>query len=75
LIEVAGVTHYLVLGLSCRRIRDPAAHIPTPDDVLALLHRACTSTTTRLEALDGSAGATLPFRVVVLSDDTARLHP
>jgi hypothetical protein len=75
LIEVAGVTHYLVLGLSCRRIRDPADHVPTPDDVLLLLHRACTSATTRLEALDGSAAAgTLPLRVVVLSDDTVRLH-
>lgn len=75
LIEIAGVTHYLVLGLSCRRIRDPADHVPTPDDVLALLHRVCTSTTTRLEALDGSAvAAILPLRVVVLSDDTIRLH-
>lgn len=75
LIEVAGVTHYIVLGLSCRRIRDPADDVPTPDDVLALLHRACTSTTTRLEALDSSAAATrLPLRVVVLSDDTVRLH-
>jgi release factor glutamine methyltransferase len=58
LIEVAGVTHYLVLGLSCRRIRDSADDVPTPDDVLALLQRACISTTTRLEALDGSAAAT-----------------
>jgi release factor glutamine methyltransferase len=75
LIEVAGVIHYLVVGLSCRRILDSVDHVPTPDDVLALLHRACASTTTRLEGLDKpGAAATLAPRVVVLSDDTVRLH-
>ncbi len=76
LIEVAGVTHYLVLGLSCRRIRGPAEYVVTPDEILALLQRACASTTNRLEALDDFATATtLPLRVVVLSDDIVRHHP
>ncbi|TDV51886.1 methyltransferase family protein [Actinophytocola oryzae] len=73
LIELAGVTHYLVAGLSCQRVRDPADHVPTPDDILALLRLACTATTPCLETLDGTA--TFPVRVVVLSDDTVRLHP
>lgn len=75
LLDVHGVTHYLVMGLSCRRIRGSAEPGPTAEDVLALLHLACTSTTTRLEALDNaSLAGMVPLRVVTLSDTIGRHH-
>lgn len=75
LLEVRGVVHYLVVGFSCRRIQSAADRMPGPDDVLAMLRRACESDTTELEALDDSPVAGLmPLRILILRDELRRRH-
>lgn len=74
-----GVIQYLVVGLSCRRIQRTAGagreRGVTPDELLALLHRACQSQTPRLETLSASSVTwPVPIRILVLPDETRRHH-
>ncbi len=71
-----GPVHYIVVGLSCRRLAVPGgAGAVSPDDLLALLRLACRSTTVALEALDDpNFTYPVPVRVLVLPDEPGRLH-
>lgn len=74
-----GIIYYLIVGLSCRRIADTARGVlsPTlsPDELLELLHLACKSRTSSLEALDASlAPWPVPIRILVLPDEPFRHH-
>jgi SAM-dependent methyltransferase len=71
-----GAVHYIVVGLSCRRLADPGDTGPvSPDALLELLRLACQSRTVALETLD-TPGCTypVPVRVLVLPDEPGRLH-
>ncbi len=72
-----GAVHYIIVGLSCRRVATTGhgGRRIAPDDLLALLRLACGSATVALEALDGPGFAfPVPVRVLVLPDEPGRLH-
>jgi hypothetical protein len=74
-----GVVHYIVVGLSCRRLTDTgssgASGSLSPDALLDLLRLACRSSTVELELLDAPDFAyPVPVRVLVLADEPGRLH-
>jgi hypothetical protein len=74
-----GVVHYIVVGLSCRRLTDTgtsgAAGSVSPDALLQLLRLACRSSTVALELLDAPDFTySVPVRVLVLADEPGRFH-
>jgi release factor glutamine methyltransferase len=74
-----GVIHYLIVGLSCRRVQETARVAPkpsmAPEELPALLHLACKSRSLMLEALGPSSGTwPVPIRVLVLPDEPLRHH-
>jgi hypothetical protein len=68
-----GIVHYLVLGLSCRRVTEASPSDLAPEQLLDLLHLACRSPTVALEALDRAASP-VPVRILVLPDEPRRHH-
>lgn len=74
-----GTIYYLIMGLACRRIHGTTggAEKPplAPEELLALLHLACTSRTPTLEALDTSPTTwPVPIRILVLPHEPLRHH-
>jgi release factor glutamine methyltransferase len=74
--EDDGTVSYIVVGLSCRRLAEVRSGGPlAPDALLELVRLACTSSRATLQALDTpSFESPVPVRVVVLPDETRRLH-
>ena len=68
-------TGYLIVGLAC--VHDAAQSAFSPEELMALLSRACSSRTKSLEALhdlDEPALGDVSVRVLELPDPPARLH-